>query len=837
VRDVLFDVQYAWRRLRATPGFSVTALLTLALGIATTTAVFGVVDALTFRPVAGLQLDGAYALTLRDTQTNKRLEMSWQAARDLHRRAADEGLRVAIQAGYWTPAARSDDRAEADLSVAAIGGDFASVHGLRAQVGRWLTAEDDDAVAGGHAAVISDRLWREWYGARTEVVGRDVIALRFSRATTMVRIVGVGAPHFRGLTPQTSFTDLWISHAAVSDGFAGQRAYDHLLAMTVHTIVRPPPQVHVTAAAASIKVMLAGAMPSFDRDAVVALTPVRQTLDVQSLAPLPVAALAVSMLVLVAAGANLANMLLARGAHRAGEVAIRLALGASRVRIARVFVAEMAVIASSAMVAGIALAITGLRIFANAVPAMPVAPGVTVTPDLSLSLRMVSYAIGVSAAASGVVGLIAAWRGSVAAPGRTLAGAGPAATPRARLLRTAMVSVQVTVALVLVMAAGLYLETMIVKLVERGLFGRRLNYDASHVVAGRVHLAGHEFSEARGRYFLDRALEEVRRLPDVEAAAIATGLPGALHPLAPRGIYLVLDNETAVLAGHPGRGAAHCLGVSPGFLDVIGLPIRRGRDFRPTDGPGAERVAILGRRAAEVLWPGEDPVGKRLAGPASMLRTGDWTTVVGVVDEPVTPHHIAPYNEASQFVFVPFAQHYTGSASIVVRTSRPGAMADPLRRAVRTVDPEVALLDVSTVESTVLAWLGPMRAATTLAGALAALALGIAALGVYGVMAFLTSARTREFGIRLALGATPRQVAKLVVDDAVRIVLIGLLPGVLLASWGSRYLESRAFGIMPNSITNWVVVPIVVLAAGVIAAYLPARRASRTDPTLTLRAE
>jgi predicted permease len=837
VRDVPTDLRYAWRRLRATPTFSITAVLTLALGIGTATAVFGVVDALTFRPVGGLDLDGVYAVTLRDTRTNRRIEIPWTAARALRRRAADAGVRVAMHAGHWTPHAKSAGRTEENVSAAAIGGDFASVHGLRAQVGRWLTAEDDDAVAGGHAAVISDRLWREWYGARTEVVGRDVIALRFSRATTTVRIVGVGAPRFRGLTPQTSFTDLWISHAAVSDGFAGQRAYDHLLAMTVHTIVRPPPQVHVTAAAASIKAMLAGAMPSFDRDAAVALTPVRQTLDVQSLSPLRVAALAVSMLVLVAACANLANMLLARGAHRAGEVAIRLALGASRLRIARVFVAEVAWIAGAAAGAGIGLAIAGLRIFANAVPAMPVAPGVTVTPDLSLSLRMVAYAIGVSAAASGVVGLIAAWRGSAAAPGRTVAGAGSAATPRARLLRTAMVSVQVTVALVLVMAAGLYLETMIVKLVERGLLGRRLNYDASHVVAGRVHLAGPEFSEARGRYFLDRALGEVRRLPDVERAALASGLPGGLRPLAPREMYLVLDDTAAPLAGHPGRGAAEYLSVSPGFLETIGLPIRRGRDFQHADGNGAERVAILSVRAADLLWPGQDPIGRRIAGPSNLLRTGDWMTVVGIVDEPVTPNHLAPYSAPSQFVFVPFAQHYTPAASIVVRTSRPDAMADPLRRAVRTVDPDVALLDVNTVESTVLAWLGPMRAATTLAGALAALALGIAALGVYAVMAFLTNARSREFGIRLALGATPRQVAKLVVDDAVRIVLIGLLPGVLLASWGSRYLDSRAFGIMPNSITNWVVVPVVVLAAGIVAAYLPARRASRTDPTLTLRAE
>jgi putative ABC transport system permease protein len=354
-------------------------------------------------------------------------------------------------------------------------------------------------------------------------------------------------------------------------------------------------------------------------------------------------------------------------------------------------------------------------------------------------------------------------------------------------------------------------------------------------VAGRIDLAPDGFSEARGRYFLDRTLDAVRRLPEVEAAAIASGLPGALRPLAPREMYLVLDDTTAALGGHPGRGAAEYVSVSPGFLDTIGLPVRLGRDFRPSDDYHTERVAILSQRAAEILWPGENPLGRRIAGPLDMLHTGDWMTVVGIVDDPVTPNHLAPYSAPSQFVFVPFAQHYTPIASVVVRTSRRDALDGPLRRALRAIDPDVPLLDVNTVDSTVLAWIGPMRAATAVAGALAVLSLGIAALGVYGVISFFTSARTREFGIRAALGATPRQITTLVLNDARRIVLIGLLPGVLLASWGSRYVEARLFGIMPNSITNWVVVPIVVLAAGLLAAYIPARRASRVDANRALR--
>ena len=437
--DLPADVRYAWRRLRATPAFSVTAVLTLALGIGTTTAVFGVVDALSFRPVAGLQLDGAYAVTLREQPRNARIDVSWSAARALHRKAADAAIRVAIHAGYWTSHAKLQDRTENNVASAAVGGDFAEVYGLHPLVGRWLGPEDDNAVSGTQAAVISERIWRAWYGARPDIVGRETIALRFNRGISTVTIVGVAAAGFRGLSPQTSFTDLWVSHATIRDGFREVAAIDKV---SVISVMRPPPQMPIAASAALATAALASVMPSIDGDSTsVTLTPMRKTLDGQSLSPLRVAALAVSWLVLVAACANLANMLLARGAHRAGEVAIRLALGASRTRIARIFIAEIGLIAGLAAATGIGLAAAGLRLFGHAVPTIPVAPGVELTPDLTLNVRMLIYALLASATALTIVGVIAVWRGSATAPGRKLAtsSAAAAAMPRARALRTGKV--------------------------------------------------------------------------------------------------------------------------------------------------------------------------------------------------------------------------------------------------------------------------------------------------------------------------------------------------------------------------------------------------------------
>jgi predicted permease len=442
------------------------------------------------------------------------------------------------------------------------------------------------------------------------------------------------------------------------------------------------------------------------------------------------------------------------------------------------------------------------------------------------------FSLGAGVLAALVVGGLTAWRSTRVPPAGVLASSGLASglTAAGRGVRTTMVAIQVTAAVVLVMACGFYLETMVSQLVDRGVIGRRIQYDSDRVVTARVDLRQHDFSEARGRSFFDQGLRRAAAIGGVEAIALGSGLPGAAGPLRPGEMYLMLEAPPEGLAGDARRGVADFAVASPGYLTAIGLPLRRGREFVETDADGATLVGVVSEGAAATLWPGQDAIGKRFRFNA------DFLTVVGVSANPVGASERGRFDlRTPNFVFVPFAQHYRPSMALVARSAAPAALIEALRATVAAVDPEVAVIDAATAEDSALAWWAPARAALMLIGGLAAAALGIAMLGVYGVLQFFVSSRTREFGIRTALGASSGRVIKLVLDEAVHIVLVGLLVGVLVAALGSRVIEFRQFGVMPNSITNWVVVPLLILGSGLLAGYLPARRAARVDPTVALR--
>jgi hypothetical protein len=272
--------------------------------------------------------------------------------------------------------------------------------------------------------------------------------------------------------------------------------------------------------------------------------------------------------------------------------------------------------------------------------------------------------------------------------------------------------------------------------------------------------------------------------------------------------------------------------VSPGFLQATGIRLLRGRDIQPADAYGAPLVAVLSRSAAEGLWPDEDPIGKRIGCCRQLYQT---LTVVGVADDPVSSSDRSPWTRASNFVLLASAQTGNHERFIVVRAANPEGQVDAMRALIHGLDPRVPVFDAGPVDEFLLAGVAIARAQRVVTMSLGLLALGIATFGIYGVVGYFVSRRTREFGLRLALGATPRQVLKLVVDYAIHIILIGLLPAVLLASLGTRLFEHQLPGLMPNGITMWVVAPLIMLATGVLAGLVPARRASRVDPNVTLR--
>jgi hypothetical protein len=293
-------------------------------------------------------------------------------------------------------------------------------------------------------------------------------------------------------------------------------------------------------------------------------------------------------------------------------------------------------------------------------------------------------------------------------------------------------------------------------------------------------------------------------------------------PIEPRYINLVAEPQPDGQAGALRRVFCDRSHVTPGFLGVLRLRLVRGRDFVATDTAGAPLVTIISQSAARGLWPNDDAIGKRL-----QLGVGPWITVVGVTEDPSSSGERYQAYSPSAYAFVPFAQWYKPGMLVLLRAPRPAAFIDPLQSAIRSVDDELAIFETSTIDQTIVAWAAPRRAAGVLLMTLGGLALLIATVGVYGVIVYFVSRRTREFGLRLALGATPGRIVKMVFDHAVHVVLVGLLPGVFLAALGSRVIEARIALIFPNEIRTWAIVPMVILAAGIVAGLVPARRANR----------
>jgi predicted permease len=817
MRDLVQDIRYAWRQLRHAPGFTSIAVLTLALGIGANTAFFAIIDALAFRPIPVAKLDGTFAIATLNTRSRRSssgLPVSGFRALEAHPPPAV--VSVAADGGIWPVTVQIPGKAER-IRANAISGGYARLLDVPPQAGRWIAPDDDTAVAA-RVAVVSDRLWREWFGADRDVIGHATLKINLVPFT----IVGVAPPAFQGVHVPFESPDVWLSLSSMPAVFSPWWA-QNVAAESLLVFVKPGPGTRPADLEGAVRgaVLAPGTL-----DTTFKLIPAGSAMRNAAVTSSALIVLSLSSLVLLAACANLANMLYARGAKRAGETAVRLSLGASSTRILRLFLAETAILAALSAALGLLIAVGATSLLAAAVPALG-AGWNRVTLDLAPDSRVFFYACGAGTFAAILVGFTTAWRSSRVPPLRSLASSGAPSgmTARGGWLRTALVAVQITVAVVLVMGAGLYVERF---REARDRNGPPVHYhfDEALLATASVDLDLLHYNEPRGRAFFDRLLADARKIPGVEQAAIADGLPTSSST------SLTVEDPPGGRTGFPRMAHVSYARVSPGFLATIGVPLRRGRDVAPSDVAGGTRVAVLSESAAAALWPGQDPIGKRVKfGP------WEWLTVVGLAADPMSSADTGPLRP-SNVMFIPFAQWYRTDgpgALIVVRTAAPAAQLEPLRAVVRAIDEDVAVFDASTRDDYMRQRYGEIRAFTVLMTSLGGLALGIAMLGVYGVIAYFVSTRTREFGIRLALGATPARVIRMVVDHAIHLVLVGLLAGVFVTSVGSRLIESRVIDLMPNDIATWVVVPLLILAAGVLAGYLPARRAARVHPNVALR--
>ena len=826
MRDFDHDLRYAWRQLGRTPGFTAVAVLTLALGIGVSTMFLAVVNALLYKPVPATRIDDVRVVARRSS-LGVRQTVSLDALTALERTPTDDVLSVAAVFPLTAPAmVQVPGRAER-LEVEGISGAYAAVLSLSPQAGRWLTRDDNRSAADEKVAVISDAIWRGWFGAAPSVVGAESLRIDGVR----FRIVGVAPPLFRGLSAAVGGADLWIALRQVPEMSPYAREHDLIARGVYLTLVKMRPGFAEVQAASDLEAAVLAAQsrppPASTR---YALTTVSDFVRARHFGMAATMLSLLAGLVLLAACANLANMLYARGSERAGETAVRMSLGATPARILRLPLAETLLVALLAAATGLGLALAGTQLLTAVFPTIRFSRYLQLTLDLRPDPRVFASAFVVGVGAALLVGLLAAWRASRMLPARALApsGVSDGMTGRGGSMRTLLVSVQVTAALLLVMATGLVWETFREQLRRDEVLNYRVHYAAERVVTGRVDLALHDYLEDRGQGFYHRVVDAVGAIDGIDRVAIADAIPGAREPAPRHTMFEAMPDGPR--AGMNPRFRASYVVVSPGFFDALGLELLAGRDFAPPDVEGAPQVAIVSRSFADAVWPGTDPIGRELR----FVGGSELFTVVGLSADPVASADEGAMRPAN-FVFLPFAQHYRQGALLVARADEPLAVYDPIRAAIAGIDDEVALSELSTVEESALDWLRPVRAIATLMTAIGALALGLAMLGIYGVVGYFVSRRTREFGIRLALGSTRSGVRKLVFDYTVHVMLVGLLPGVFVASSASRWVESRQFDVLPNEISTWIAVLLVTLGSGVAAGALPAWRASRVDPNVALR--
>jgi len=730
-----------------------------------------------------------------------------------------------------------------------------------AQRGRWIN--DDDNVGGegdpthtingvtrpivrgslgANVAVISDRIWREWFGG-ADITGRQSILV----SGVARSIVGVAPPGFEpGLDVWTPFgrrrlftREEMIEAATPPRLFFRPQTPSPLRQLTVRMFLRATSTSDEVLTLSDRLTAVVKSRPSVPEMPTgrVSLTP--QVGD-ERLLSTGYTILLFAALVFVAACANLGNMLFARANEREGELATRLSLGATRRAIFGLLFAETVVICLVASLVGLALAMGALHLFADAVPAFQLSYWEQVRLDLSLSWRLFGWVAAAGAMAAALVGAGSLWRSSRISLAARMNAAGPAVVARTegRTIRTMLVAVQVTAAVLLLIAIGLLLENTSKQL------DRRLFFDTNPIVTARLELPP-AYTVSSGAHLFEQLRDRIRAIEGVEAAAIADAVPGgdAPSPRSGLGAIAPVVDPAAIVRGVPKRLDGRWIRTSPGLFATLGLTMTIGRDFGADDPAGSDPVAIVSESVARGLWPEGHHLGQHLVCCGDPFQR----TVVGVVADPVGStgtgmalglgDALSRQGDASlgNYVFLPAAQIDARAMLVVIRSATPRAIVQPMRQAVIALDPAVPVFDAGVAGTTQFARSSAERAVRVLAGALGAIAFAIAVFGVYAVVSYFVSRRAREFGLRLALGSTRRQIAKLVVDHAIHMILIGLLPGVLFASWGTTFFQNELVKLRPNGLTMWIVVPLLLLAAGIMAAYIPARRAARVEPNRVLK--
>jgi predicted permease len=830
------DIRYALRTLRQQPLFATVAVASLALGIGLNAAVFTTVDALLLRPLPVQDPDRLAAVFTSHEHGEVFGTTSYPDFVDL---AAESSATFSALAGrsmmfapVSLPSATAGPSGAGGSNNRLVMGEVVTANyftaiGVPPALGRAFTPEEDRGEGAHAVAVLSDRLWRQSFNASPDAIGRT-----FTLAGRPYTVVGVAPRTFEGLTPGLRM-DLWIPISMVEDvepvgmnavvASPGRTRLERRGSRWMSVVGRLAPGATPASAEAHLNAVmsrLGAAFPGSNADRRMRVTPaasirVHPSVD-GAIRPAGLVLLAAVALVLLVACANLASMLLARGIARGREIAVRSALGAGRGRLVRQLAVESLVLAAVAGAAGLLLA----RWTTGALMSVPMPVDLPVAFALTMDWRVVLFTAALSIVTGLAAGLLPALRASTADLVPALKADAPLSTPGRRLTAgRGLVVVQVAVSLVLVVAGLLLVRSLAAS--------RRVDpgFDVGRVSVASLSLDFQGYDEARGRAFYEQAVSRVERVPGVERVALADRLP--FSPNA-HTTSLVVDGRPDAT---PRDGlVTDTAWVSASYFDVMGLRILDGRGFDTRDTPDAPLVGVVNETLARRLWPGESAIGKRVRMGS---QTGATVDVVGVMPD----FKIRTVGEAPRpIIHFAASQRYSPYLSVIVRGSGDLApIARQVEAELRAIEPGLVLMQSGPLSTLLDLSLFPVRAGAALIGGLAALAMLLSGLGLYGVIAFGVSRRTREIGIRMALGAGRGRIVGQVAREAIVLVGAGAVVGLGIAALSTQALRGVLLGVAPLDPVSFLAAVAVLAAAAALAAAVPARRAASIDPLRALR--
>jgi len=809
MRGILEDLRYAAGVLRRTPSLTAVAVLTLALGIAVTTTVFGWIDGMVLHPFRGAADDGQL-LVLESVHANgiEAPSVSYADSRDFQANLRSiSGLAL----NQKTPASIGDGENAASAWIELVSGNYFDVFGVKPILGRTFTREEYGDISKALTAVISYRLWQNYFQRDQSILGRIVHINRYP-----VKIVGVAPPEFQGDFPGVAL-DAWVPASLAGDRERWARHFG--------AVVRLKPGVSVSQAsaeAATVAARLARAFPKTNEGVSARIVPIWKAQEGASIilaSPMAILGVACGLVLLIAC-ANVANLLLARSASRQREFGIRLALGAGPGRLRRQLLSETLLLAALATLAALPLALW----FQN-LPAYLVPPtGVPIYFNVHPSARVFLFAALVCLVSSQISGLPPAFQSLRSNVVDALKQGGRSDTQSARSRRVSglLVIAEVGLALTALVTLGLFLRSL------SGLQNTPAGFDHRNVTVARLFLTTNNYTPSEEQQFSRQLRERLLESPGVTGAAYSDSIP--------LGFGLGKWNDITVEGYAARRGenlSVHHASVSPGYFDVLRMPLLAGRDFKPEDNESAPRVMVVNESFARRFFDGRDPVGRRVQ------IYGKPFMIVGMVKD---SKYLSLSETPQPYFYMSFDQVHYGSGengvAFYARTDREASGLVPiLRREMSAIDPNSAGLTAMALSDYIsAAWFGP-RLASLFLGVLGLIAMLLAGVGLYGVMAYSVSQRTREIGIRMALGADPRGVLRMVMRRGLLLALSGIAAGLAIALAAAPKMAPLLYHVSPLDPVSIAGAALFLIVVAALASLIPALRATRVDPILALRQE